>query len=280
MIVDLVVALLAGAGIATAIWATRPWIDRRIESSSSDLADRLGAGAVPPATLRRWVVIWHLAMFGVVVASIAVLPNPLVGAIVVAPLALAPRIAIAERRRRRLAGVDRQLPAAMASVSNGVAAGLAVVDAFRDTAGQTPEPTKGVLLSIVGRFEGGQDLGAALEAMRRDLPTPSFTVFASALSANRQFGGDLAGTLVGIAESLRQLAELREKLKSATSAGRTNIKVLLLAPVAMLSLLWLTDPEGVELLLFSGEGQSVLAVAIVIMGVAVWWGWTMVNAEV
>ena len=74
-------------------------------------------------------------------------------------------------------------------------------------------------------------------------------------------GGDISETLTRISQSLDKLREMRKTVEAHTSEGRTNIKVLLFAPVFMLGLMATVMPKGVGLLFTTAPGLAILCVA-------------------
>jgi tight adherence protein B len=91
-------------------------------------------------------------------------------------------------------------------------------------------------------------------------------LFASALLLNREMGGDISETLTRISKSLDRLREMRRTVEAHTSEGRTNIKVLLVAPVFMLLLIALVDGKDVLLLFTTTPGIAILMIALVLAG--------------
>ena len=55
-------------------------------------------------------------------------------------------------------------------------------------------------------------------------------LFASAILVNQKLGGNISQTLDRLAGSLESIEHMRREVHAATSEGRTNIKVLAIAP--------------------------------------------------
>jgi tight adherence protein B len=100
-----------------------------------------------------------------------------------------------------------------------------------------------------------------LKSTKERLKLDNFNLFASALLLNREMGGDISETLTRISKSLDKLREMRKTVEAHTSEGRTNIKVLLIAPVVMLLMLSLVDSKGVLMLFTTAPGAAILLVA-------------------
>jgi Flp pilus assembly protein TadB len=83
-------------------------------------------------------------------------------------------------------------------------------------------------------------------------------------------GGDISETLTRISKSLEKLREMRKTVEAHTSEGRTNIRVLLVAPVFMLLLMATVVPRGVGMLFTTAPGAAILTVAVVLAGAGVY----------
>ena len=93
-------------------------------------------------------------------------------------------------------------------------------------------------------------------------------------------GGDIAQTLFRISASLDKLHQMRKTVEAHTSEGRTNIKLLLIAPVFLLLFLATVDPEGVAMLFTTPQGYGVLLVAAVLTGTGVYFAARITRTEI
>ena len=114
------------------------------------------------------------------------------------------------------------------------------------------------------------DMETVIRNSKARLNLPNFTLFASALLLNREMGGDISETLTRISKSLDKLREMRKTVEAHTSEGRANIKVLLIAPVAMLGMMSIIVPKGVNALFTTTTGLAVLMIALLLAGSGVY----------
>jgi Flp pilus assembly protein TadB len=73
---------------------------------------------------------------------------------------------------------------------------------------------------------------------------------------------------------------MRREVFAATSEGRMNIKVLVLAPFIMLGLSYIIVPDGVKLMFTTNEGWIAVGLAATLTALGALWGWKIVNADV
>jgi tight adherence protein B len=73
---------------------------------------------------------------------------------------------------------------------------------------------------------------------------------------------------------------MRRTVEAHTAEGRTNIKVLVAAPVLLLLMMSTADADGVKALLTTPQGFSVLAVAGVLIGTGVYFAAKITHSEI
>lgn len=206
--------------------------------------------------------------------------NPIAGLIIWAALLLIPRAVVNSKWEKRRKLMDKQLPAAVRSMSNGVASGLTLVQAIDRVAERAEEPLRTEFRIISNQWQHGADLVTAIEESKRRLDLPNFSLFSSALSINQQMGGNVVVTMDRLSNSIESIHEMQHEVYTATSEGRTNIKVLVVAPFAMLGIMSLMDYGGVVMLFTTGVGRTLLGVAAFLTITGILWAWKVVNSDV
>jgi tight adherence protein B len=191
-----------------------------------------------------------------------------------------PRIVVEWLWQRRRRKIDLQLPAAISSLANSLRAGLTLVQAIQRLAENAPEPIRGDFRVMANRYAYGASLEATLREAKERLSSPNFNLFASALLLNREMGGDIAETLGRISQSLDKLHQMRQTVEAHTSEGRTNIKVLLVAPVVLLLMISTVDGEGVKMLFTTSQGYAILLVAAAFIGAGVYFASKITYQEI
>lgn len=276
----LIIAVTAGVAAGLLAWGARRWAVARFRRDVEWVRQTaLRFNPNPVDAVRRTILLY--ALFVVVLALLLLLsPNPFFAFLLWLVLLLVPKIAVDVAWKRRRAQIDRQLPAAISTMCNSIRAGLTLVQAIERLGEQAPEPIRTEFKIMANRYAYGADLVATVREAKARLDMPNFNLFASALLLNREMGGDVSDTLNRIAQSLDRLRQMHQTVAAHTSEGRTNIKVLLIAPVIMLLMLSTVDAEGVTMLFTTPQGYSVLLLAAVLTCTGVYFAMRITRSEV
>ena len=183
-------------------------------------------------------------------------------------------------KRARRSQIDLQIPQTVSTLANSIRAGLSLVQAIGRLSEQAPEPIRSEFKIMANQYAYGADMETVIRNAKARLNLPNFSLFASALLLNREMGGDIAETLTRISKSLDKLREMRKTVEAHTSEGRTNIKVLLFAPVFMLGLMATVMPRGVAMLFTTVPGIAILSLAAVLSGTGVYFANRITRTEV
>jgi len=233
-----------------------------------------------PIDAPRWFYTLTALRLLLLLLAIAIIPNPFLALAVWLASFLLPPIVVdlIWQRRRRM--IRDQLPAAVSALANCVRAGLSLPQALGRLAENTAMPIRNEFRIITNGYALGLDLQSILLDAKRRLSLQEFNLVVSALLVNREMGGDVATTLTRIAVSLEKLKQMMGVIRAETSEGRTNIKVLIAAPIFMLLMMATVDSEGVALLFHTLEGIAVLTAAVLLAGAGVFWASRIVGQEV
>jgi tight adherence protein B len=191
-----------------------------------------------------------------------------------------PRWFIAWRWRARVAKIDAQIPQTISTLANSMRAGLTLVQAVTRVSEQAPEPIRMEFKIMANQYGYGADMETVIRNAKVRLGLPNFSLFASALLLNREMGGDISETLTRISKSLDKIREMKKTVEAHTSEGRTNIKVLLVAPLFILGLMSIVMPEGVSLLFTTAPGWAFLLIALAMAGTGVYFAARITRSEV
>jgi tight adherence protein B len=181
---------------------------------------------------------------------------------------------------RRRAQIDLQIPQAVSTLANSMRAGLSLVQAITRLSEQAPEPIRSEFKIMANQYGYGADMETVIRNAKARLNLPNFSLFASALLLNREMGGDVSETLTRISKSLDKLREMRRTVEAHTSEGRTNIKVLVVAPAFMLLLMATIVPSGVKMLFTTVPGLAILTIALLLAGAGAYLAIRITKAEI
>ncbi|MEM1444462.1 MAG: type II secretion system F family protein [Planctomycetota bacterium] len=272
-------ALGSRSALERRLQSDRRWIERSATRFSSEPLERLIAPDLY-ASVSSWFPRLSAGMFYASVYNalrvlslallIALLPSWWIAAALWLALLWAPNVLVEWCWERRKAEIDRQLPQAASGMANNLASGLTLVQSIRRMSVKLPDPIRTEFRKMVVQYDLGRGLDETLHTAKAELNMPNFNLFASALLVNRELGGDVPRTLDRIARSLEKLQELRQALRSATAEGRTNIRVLTLAPAVVLIFIGVMDPEGLQVLFETPPGWAILILAAVLTALGNW----------
>ena len=273
-------ALLMGLAVTILLWAGRAWVTRRFHDDMLWMRATYVRFQPEPINARAYVIFYYASYLLFLVMLLAVIPSiPAVMVLWIGSWWL-PRMTISWLWRRRLQKIDGQISQAVSALANSMRAGLTLVQAITRLSEQAPEPIRGEFKIMANQYGYGADMDTVIRNAKARLNLANFSLFASALLLNREMGGDISETLTRISKSLDKLREMKKTVEAHTSEGRTNIKVLVIAPFFMLAMMSLVMPNGVSLLFSTSQGWAILFVAAILTGSGVYLAGRITRSEV
>ena len=229
--IELGLAAAFGASAALAVWALRARLVLRHEQDVGWLKHSIWRFTPDPIPAERYVAWFYAAAAALLFLLLLVTPNVPVALVVWVLLLLVPRALIARAWSVRRKQIDGQLPGAVRQMSASVGSGLSLAQAIDLMAQRAPDPIRTEFRLMANYWKRGADYSAIIEEAKRRLALPNFNLFASALIVNQRMGGNITQTLDSLAGALESIDKMKREVHAATSEGRTNIKVLALAPL-------------------------------------------------
>src|SRR5215471_6093247 len=220
----------------------------------------------------------YVLLAGVIAAAAIFYANSLLGFSVLYVSLAAVIIAIMVVRglfgwqRRRIANqLFRQLPDTVELVTSTVRSGLPVQEAFRTIAREMPQPTAGQFAIVCSELSVGRPPEEAVEAVYQRTQVAEYGIFAVTLAVQMKSGGNLTETLQTLGDTVRQRVALAARAKALAGEVIFSSRALSCAPVIVGGLLYLINPQTVDLLFYDPTGRTLLAYAIasVLIGVLV-----------
>jgi len=166
------------------------------------------------------------------------------------------------QRNRFINQLFRQLPDAIQLVTSTVRSGLPVNEAFRTIAREMPQPTSGQFKIVCNELALGRAPEEAVEGIYRRTLIAEYAMFAVTLAVQLKAGGSLAETLQILAETVNQRVALAARAKALAGEVIFSSRALSLAPVIIGGLLYMVNPQTIDLLFYDPTGNTLLAYAI------------------
>ncbi|MBX3420651.1 MAG: type II secretion system F family protein [Pirellulaceae bacterium] len=167
------------------------------------------------------------------------------------------------RRSKRLALITKQLPEALELLSRSLRAGHSLASGVGLVGSEMPAPLGTEFARVYDEQNFGLSLDEAMEQMTIRVPNMDLRFFVTAVTLQRQTGGDLSEILDKIGRLIRERFKLAGQIQALTGEGRLSGIVLLgLPPVLFLVMLYLNYDYA--MVLFRDEdGKKLLAFALV-----------------
>jgi tight adherence protein B len=258
-----------------------PAIDRLIARASamgwlSRLVEQSGVKTTPSA-----IVLYTIGA-GVAGATIAALfvRNPYATpAAALAGLAM-PCLWLVRRRSTRTAKFEEQFPDALDLMARAIRAGHAFQTAMGMVADEVPTPVGPEFKKTFDQQNFGLPLREALNSLADRIPLMDVRFFVTAVTIQRESGGNLSEILENLAHVVRERFKIRRQVRTHTAHGRFTGYVLLALPAALAVALSSISPDQMQLLFREPMGQMMLVGAIVMQTVGFFWIRQVIKIEV
>ena len=168
-------------------------------------------------------------------------------------------------QRRRRGRLEEQLVNGIQTLAASVQAGLNLVQAMELIRTDGPAPLKQEFAHLLREYEYGVPLEEAMNNAAARIGSSDFGLLFSALRTHRERGGDLAETLGRIAQTIREVQRLQNRVKTLTAQGRAAARWLSVMPVVVLAIFYFLIPSsGIKMLFTENAGKLLLAVILLL----------------
>ena len=201
-------------------------------------------------------------LVGPILGFVTQLPAPLlpVLALVTGPL---PLIWLMLRRSRRFAKFGKQIPDALGLIARALRSGHSLNAGLHMVAEEMAAPISVEFMRAYEEQNLGVPIEAALKNMLKRMPNLDLKFFVTAVSIQRQTGGDLAEIIDKICEVVRERFKILGMVQALTGEGRLSGAVLMALPIGLFIAVYFINRDYV-MLLFSNEfGKKMIGFAIV-----------------
>jgi tight adherence protein B len=173
---------------------------------------------------------------------------------------------VAARDRAVRDGFGTAIQAMVEAVRSGAHIEAAMAAVANDASGFTAR----VLQDVSHQLKGGLTLGQVLPALRDRLKLDCVALFVATVLTCTRFGGPMADALEAVAETVRARQRVERYADVQIAAGRQQLRMLAVFPVAFLVLMSVLFPDGVSTLFATTGGKVVLLLAggFVYLGIA------------
>ncbi|WNC67649.1 type II secretion system F family protein [Thalassotalea nanhaiensis] len=179
----------------------------------------------------------------------------------------------------RLEKIETQFPESLDVLKRGLQAGYAFSEALKLVCEETEGELAVEFDLMFKQINFGNDIKTALLTFVHRVPTTSAMAFASAVSIQKETGGNLAEKIETLSRVIRQRFKFQRRVKTLSAEGRLSAWVLVLTPFALFAFLYMSSPDYVSTLFTSPEGVSLLKWGGVGMVLGTLWISKLINIE-
>jgi tight adherence protein B len=248
-------AILLVRGSLALLW---PPFRARMERAEHQYADRLKDLFRPMAAAGTIAKAQYLGSLALVLLIYLLTGNPVFAVAIPVVCFVLPGIVFTRLREQRMKKINLQLPDALRVMADAAKAGLSLPAMLRMVAINGPKPVSEEFGLVVHAMDLGESVDDAMKRVGARLGLANFDLMTTAIIVNRDRGGDVGQLLERLAESIRALSAVEERIDIETSSVRMSAKIMVgTIPVFALAL-FIIDPASVAMLFTTPLGAVVL----------------------
>lgn len=192
--------------------------------------------------------------------------------IVGAAVGMAPLGFVYFKRSKRFGSFEEGLPEALDLMVSGLRAGHSLIAAMGLVGRECPEPVGGEFKVCFEEQNYGLELKNALDNLTDRVPLQDLRIVATAITIQKESGGNLAEVLDKTAYIIRERFRLKRNVRTHTAQGRLTGWILTLLPIILGLALYAINPEFMSILWTHDIGIKMLwaaAIMIIIGGMII-----------
>jgi tight adherence protein B len=192
----------------------------------------------------------------------------------------APVLWLMRRRSTRVARFEELFPDALDLMARAIRAGHAFQASLGMVADELGTPVGPEFKKMFDQQNFGLPLREALNGMAERIPLLDVRFFVTAVTIQRESGGNLSEILENLAHVVRERFKIRRQVRTHTAHGRFTGYVLLALPAALALALTRISPDQMQLLFREPMGRMMLAAGVVMQTIGYFWIRHVIRIEV
>lgn len=168
-----------------------------------------------------------------------------------------------DQHKRRQARFAEQFADAAALIGNSVRSGLSLMQALEVLVREMDDPMAYEVYQVLQAVRVGQPLDTALEQWAERMKNADLEIFVTAVTIQRQTGGDLGHVLNTLASTIRQRQRIHGQIQALTAQGRMGAIVLSGLPIFMGVALYFINPDRMGLMFSDPLGWGMLGLSAI-----------------
>lgn len=209
-----------------------------------------------------FIIIWIVVTFVPGLLFILIFKNQLIAPMLMIIGAIAPILYMKNKQKKRRDMFESQLSDALMIASNCLKSGLTFNQAMDTISNECDDPIKSEFKRTVNEITFGSSQDDALEAMAERVKSEDFNLVVSAVSVQRQTGGNLSEILDTIAGTIRERYKIKGEIKTMTGQGRVSGIIIGVLPIVLLLVMSLINKDLIMTLFTTMIGKILLVISI------------------
>jgi tight adherence protein B len=164
-------------------------------------------------------------------------------------------------------------------IVRGVKAGLPLGDCLKIVANDAAEPVRSEFRAVVETQTIGMPLGDACGRLYESVPLPEANFFGIVISIQQKAGGNLSEALGNLSRVLRDRKKMQAKIRAMSMEAKASAVIIGSLPIAVMTLVYITSPNYIELLWTTELGRLMMASCVVWMSIGVFVMKKMINFD-
>ncbi|HWI63998.1 MAG TPA: type II secretion system F family protein [Symbiobacteriaceae bacterium] len=193
---------------------------------------------------------------------------------------LAPHFLLARSEKNRLKTFNLQLPDALSIIANALRSGYSFLQAMDVVSREMPDPIAKEFSLVLRETRVNIPVEEALFNLVGRIKSADLDLMVTAVSIQRQVGGNLAEVLDKISGTIKDRIRLQGEIRTLTTQGRFSGWIVSLLPIGLAVMFQVISPGYLTPLVTNPIGWFLVVVGVVMQGIGIFMIRNMVNLEV
>ena len=176
-----------------------------------------------------------------------------------------PRIYLGMRRSQRLKAFNDQLSDALNLIVNSLRAGYSTAQALEVISNEMPAPISEEFGRVVLELQLGVPFDVAMANLLRRMPSEDMELIVTAMSVQREVGGNLAEVLDAISFTIRERVRIKGEIRTLTAQGRYTGYLITALPFVLATIIYLINPGFMGVLFTDPCGWLMIGISLVLI---------------
>jgi tight adherence protein B len=160
-------------------------------------------------------------------------------------------------------------PDAVEVIVRGIKAGLPLLDSLKLIAADADEPVRGEFQSIIETQTISMPIGEACLKLYESMQVAEANFFGIVVYIQQKAGGNLSEALGNLSRVLRDRKKMKAKIQAMSMEAKASASIIGALPLVVLSLVWFTSPDYIDLLFTEPLGRTMLGACAAWMAIGV-----------